>query len=165
MEDTMNRFWSALALALTLSLSSGSPVAAQAAPRVATTMPAGELAALDAIRKDVWVHWFTGDTAGLRRVLGPELVAISPDSRYWQGLDESIAGSVGFQSNGGKFISVTFDSTKVHQFGDVVVMFSRFAVVTDEGGTRSTMAGRATEVFVRHRGRWVHTSWHLDNTP
>lgn len=155
----------AAAAALAAAPFAATALEAQAAPRVAATLPAAELAALDSIRTKVWVDWFTGDTAGLRRVLGPELVAISPDSRYWQSLDETVAGSAGFKAGGGKLVSVTFDSTMVHRFGEVVVMFSRFAVVMEQGTERSTMAGRATEVFVRARGRWVHTSWHLDDTP
>lgn len=135
------------------------------APRLATQLPAGEQQALDAIRRDVWVNWFRGDTAALRRVLGPELVAISTGSAHWQSLDESIAGSASYVSGGGKFVSVAFDSTLAHRFGETVVMFAHYTLVTERGGQRSTQHGRATEVFVRDRGRWVHTSWHLDREP
>lgn len=140
----------------------GVPLAAQAAPRVATRLEGAELAALDAIRKDVWVRWFSGDTAALRRVLGPELVAISPDGPHWQSLRETLDGSAGFKASGARLISVDFDSTHTHRFGDVVVMFSHYRVVTESDGKRGTQAGLATEVFVRANERWVHTSWHLD---
>lgn len=149
----------ALALAATAS-----PLAAQQAPRVATTLPAADLKALEAIRKDVWVNWFSGDTAALHRVLGPELVAISPDSPQYQSLEATLAGSARFKANGGSFVSVTFDSNLVHRFGDVVVMFSHYRVVMSGGGKEAAQAGRATEVFVLHQGKWVHTSWHLDVT-
>jgi ketosteroid isomerase-like protein len=141
------------------------PLAAQAAPRVATALEGAELVALDAIRKDVWVHWFSGDTAALRRVLGPELVAISPDAPHWQSLRQTLDGSTQFTSSGARFISVDFDSTLTLRFGDVVVMFSHYRVVTESDGKRAAQAGRATEVFVRANGRWVHTSWHLDVLP
>lgn len=137
-------------------------LAAQTAPRVATTLPAAELSALEALRKDVWVYWFSGDTAALGRVLGPELVAISPETPHWQSLGESLAGSARFKAGGGRLVSVAFDSATIHRFGEVVVMFSRYTVVTEKGEKRSTQTGRATEVFVRTEGRWVHTSWHLD---
>lgn len=140
----------------------GSPLLAQAAPRVATTLPPAELRGLETIRRDVWVHWFSGDTTALRRVLGPELVAISPDSPHWQSLDETIAGSAQFKAGGGRLRSVSFDQTTVHRFGDVVVMFSHYVVNMETGGKAATQRGRATEVFVRSAGRWVHTSWHLD---
>ena len=146
-------------------MTAASTLAAQPAPRVATTLGAAELSELEAIRKSVWVDWFSGDTAALRRVLGPELVAMSPGEPHWQSLGESLDGSAGFKEGGGRFVSVAFDSSTVHRFGDVVVMFSHYRVVTENQGARSTLQGRATEVFVRANGRWVHTSWHLDETP
>ncbi len=136
---------------------------AQSAPHVAASLPPAELSALDAIRKRVWVDWFAGDTAALRRVLAPELIAISPDSRYWQTLDQTLASSAGFKAGGGRLVTVTFDSTRVHRFGETVVMFSRYALTTTSRGKRESQTGRATEVFVRSGGRWVHTSWHLDS--
>jgi Domain of unknown function (DUF4440) len=142
-----------------------SSLAAQAAPRVTTTLSATELTALEAVRKAVWVDWFSGDTMALRRVLGPELVAMSAGAPYWQSLNETIAASAKFRAGGGKFVSVGFDSAMTHRFGETVVMFSRYSVVTENGEGRTTRKGRATEVFVRTNGRWVHTSWHLDSAP
>ena len=150
---------------LVLAVAAAAPLHAQAAPRLATTLPAAELKTLDAVRKSVWVNWFNGDTAGLRRVLGPELIAISPDAPEWQSLQQTITGSAGFKASGGKFISVKFDKTTVHRFGDVVVMFSHYDLAFTSDGKRQTQKGRATEVFVKHQGKWVHTSWHLDITP
>jgi hypothetical protein len=152
----------ACALAL---VSAASPLSAQAAPRVAMTLSGTELADLEAVREAVWVDWFSGDTASLRTVLAPELVAISAGAPHWQSLDESLAASAGFQANGGKLVSVSFDSTLTHRLGETVVMFSHYRVVTERGGRRQTLTGRATEVFVRLNGRWLHTSWHLDAEP
>lgn len=149
----------AVALAL---VSAAAPLSAQAAPRVAMTLSGAELAALEAVRKAVWVDWFSGDTASLRTVLGPELVAIAPGVLHWHSLEESLAASAEFRANGGKLVSVSFDSTLTHRFGETVVMFSHYSVVTESGGRRQTQKGRATEVFVRSNGRWLHTSWHLD---
>lgn len=149
-------------LALVLAVSGPGTVAAQAAPTVATTLPAAELKALEAIRKDVWVNWFTGDTAALRRVLPPELIAISPDGTPWQTLQQTLDGSANFKATGNRLLSVAFVGTTVHRFDAVVVMFSQYEVETERAGKRSTQRGRATEVFVRKDGRWVHTSWHLD---
>lgn len=161
----MKRFMSMFALALALALAFAPPLPAQSsrsAPRVTTVLPAAELSALRAIRKDVWVHWFSGDTAALRSVLVPELVAVSPDG--WQTLDQTLVGAARFKSDGGTFVSVSFDQERTHRFGDVVVLFSNYAVETSRAGKRATQRGRATEVFVRTNGRWVHTSWHLDVT-
>ncbi len=143
-------------------VTAATPMAAQSAPRVAETLRASELAKLEAVRREVWVNWFSGDTASLRRVLTPELIAISPDSPHFQSLTETLAGSAWYKESGGKLMSVTFDSTQIHRFGDVVVMFSRYEVETVRSGARGVQKGRATEVFVRVNGAWVHTSWHLD---
>jgi Domain of unknown function (DUF4440) len=159
------RRWVAAALPFVALWFVSAPLMAQAAPSVSTPLSRTDLAALEVIRKDVWVHWFTGDTAQLRRVLAPELVAISADAPHWQTLDETIAGSAKFKAGGGRFVSVTFESNTVHHFRDVVVMFSHYAVVTERAGTRATQKGLATEVFVRTNGRWVHTSWQLDSSP
>ena len=142
-----------------------SPLAAQAAPRVTAALSAADVTALERVRRAVWVDWFSGDTAALRRVLAPELVALSPGAPHWQSLGQTIAASADFKAKGGKFVSVAFDSAMTHRFGDTVVMFAHYAVVTENAGTRSTQKGRATEVFVWTNGRWVHTSWHLDRDP
>ena len=154
-----------VAVALALVSAATIPLPAQVAPRVATTLSAAELTALEAVRKAVWVDWFSGDTAALRRSLAPELVAISPGAAHWQSLQESIAGSAKFKADGGRFISVAFDSSMIHRFGDAVVMFSHYRVITGGSQGERTQKGRATEVFVRSNGRWVHTSWHLDVEP
>jgi ketosteroid isomerase-like protein len=108
------------------------------------------------------VDWFTGDTTSLRKLLGPELIAIATDAKLWQTLDESLAASAQFKASGGKLLSVEFNNTTIHRFGDVVVMFSGYVLTTEHGDRQSRTTGRATEVFVRSDGRWVHTSWHLD---
>lgn len=137
------------------------PVAAQPAPRMSTELPAADRTQLEQVRRSVWVHWFAGDTAALRRILAPELVAISPDGR--QTLGQSLAGSAGFAAGGGRLVSLDFVDNVFHRFGDAVVLFSRYALVTEGGGRKQAQQGHVTEVFVRRAGRWVHTSWHLDN--
>lgn len=143
----------------------GTSLVAQSAPRVSTPLAAAELSSLETVRKAVWVNWFSGDTAALRRVLTPELVAMSPDAPHWQSLSQTIKSSAEFKAGRSKLISVQFDSTTTHHFGDVVVMFSHYMVITQNGQQRSTQRGRATEVFVRKANRWVHTSWQLDVIP
>jgi ketosteroid isomerase-like protein len=147
---------------LLFPLTSAAHLSAQGAPRVSTSLTILERADLEVVRKAVWVDWFSGDTAALRRTLTPELVAISPGAPHWQSLNETLAASAAFKASGGKLVSVSFDSSTVHRFGNVVVMFSHYIVVTESEGKRQTQKGRATEVFVRSGGRWVHTSWHLD---
>lgn len=135
--------------------------AAQPAPRVSADLPPAERTQLEQVRRSVWVHWFGGDTASLRRILAPELVAISPEGR--QSLTQTLAGSAGFRAGGGRLVSLDFADNVFQRMGDVVVLFSRYALVTEGGGRQQAQQGQVTEVFVRRDGRWVHTSWHLDN--
>lgn len=147
----------ALLLGMPFTLASAQP-----APRVTASLDAAELRALETIRRDVWVAWFTGDTAALRRILAPELVAFSVGEPLHQSLTQTIASSARFAAGGSRFVSVDFDSTAHHRFGETVVMFANYRVITVAQGTQTTQRGRVTEVFVRTSGRWVHTSWHLD---
>ena len=117
---------------------------------------------------DALTRW-AGQIAEMRR-MGREVVLVSSGAiaaglPHWQSLDESLATSARFKASGGKLVSVSFDSTLTHRFGETIVMFSHYTVVTEGGGERHTQKGRATEVFVRSNGRWVHTSWHLDEEP
>ena len=137
-----------IATVLALAMAAGQ-LSAQAAPRTAAALSGAELAGLETVRRAVWVDWFSGDTAALRRVLGPELVAIAPGVPHWHSLDESLAASAGFKASGGRLVSVSFDSTMTHRFGETVVMFSHYTVVTENGGRRQIQRGRATEVFIR----------------
>jgi hypothetical protein len=59
----------AAALALAAA---ATPLSAQAAPRVARTLSGAEFAALEAVREAGCVDWFSGDTASLHTVRGPE---------------------------------------------------------------------------------------------
>ncbi len=149
-----------LALAMTaLAL----PLTAQSAPRATTTLPAAEFEKLQRLREDVWLAWFSGNLPRLRELLGPELVAVSPDSERWQSLEETLSGSAAFRERGNRLQTLSFEHTITHQFDRVVVMFSQYALEwSDAVGARTTQRGRATEVFVRVGSRWVHTSWHLD---
>jgi ketosteroid isomerase-like protein len=150
-----------IALAATAAVPLAAPFAT---PRVTpNAVPLGPaMTELEEIRMKVWVDWFSGDTAALRRVLAPELVAIGPDSPHWQSLDETLAASLWFKESGGRLLEITFDSTEVQRYGDVAVMFSHYAMRISRSGAVSTRKGKVTEVFVRRRGRWVHTSWHID---
>jgi hypothetical protein len=152
-------------LSLAIMTLLGGALVAQPAPRVTTELSPAAMRTLMPQRQAVWVDWFSGDTTALRRVLAPELVAMSPGAQHWQSLSESLAASAAFRAGGGRFVSVAFDSTSTHRFGETVVMFSHYAVVTERNGTRATQRGMATEVFVERQGRWVHTSWQLGQAP
>ncbi len=49
--------------------------------------------------------------------------------------------------------------------GDVAILYSRYVVEYQVGDKTMEDAGRATEVFVKKNGRWIHPGWHLDAGP
>lgn len=149
--------------AFALAFGVSTALSAQAAPRVTSPLAGPDLEKLLEVRKAVWVNFFSGDTLSLRRVLPPELVAMGAGDSGWRSLESVLASSARFKNDGGRLIDVRFDSSQVHNVGTTTVMFSRYTLVTADGaGRATTIKGRATEVFVRAGGRWVHTSWHLD---
>lgn len=138
---------------------------ARVARRVVSPIAGHRFAELLTARRAVWEAWFTGDTATLRQHLAPELVAIGPDSRPWHTLAHSLEESERFAAGGTQLMGVAFPLTVPHRFGGTVVLFSEYRVTLVTGETIHALEGRATEVFVRSRRRWVHTSWHLDARP
>ena len=51
---------------------------------------------------------------------------------------------------------------EIQQFGDVAILYSEYRVETEMHGKRSISAGRATEIFVLHDGKWTNPGWHTD---
>ena len=92
-------------------------------------------------------------------------MAISPDAPGYQSLSTTLAGSARYGAEPGRRVVISFDSTVVHRFGQVAVLFSRYRVAATKDGVSSLEQGLSTEIFVRHDRRWVQTSWHLDVRP
>jgi len=133
-----------------------------ARPAPAGTLSAADLADLLRVRKSVWEQFFIGDTAGMRAVLSPSLIAITSSDTLWHGLEETLASSAAFAKGGGAVRGLTFTSDVVHNLGDVAVMFSQYRYERITNGASTTVRGHVTEVFVKRNGRWEHTSWHID---
>ena len=56
------------------------------------------------------------------------------------------------------------NGSEVQVFGDTAILYYTYIFETGtEGGRSGVDAGRGTEVFVREKGRWLDTGWHLDN--
>ena len=81
----------------------------------------------------------------------------------WEDRAETMAQMGEFAKGGQTLTVLEFPRNLFQQYGDVVILYTRFRVVLrDAAGNLQETAGRGTEVFVRRNGRWVHTGWHLD---
>jgi hypothetical protein len=117
------------------------------------------------IREAAWRAWFAGDEKGLREMLPAEFIGINMQDGPFSSLDRSIEQARGYAASGGRLVSLEFPETRAQRYGDVVVLYGRYKVVTESGSAekkQSTTSGRLTEVFVKRDGRWVHPGWHLD---
>jgi len=132
------------------------PLAASAAADAAKIEP--EVLAL---REAAWRAWFAGDTAALEKMLPPEFIGISMEGPLTP-LPRTLEESRGFRDSGGRLLSLEFPETQAQRYGDVVVLYGRYAVKFTSGGSEQSVSGRLTEVFVRRDGRWMHPGWHLD---
>ena len=115
-----------------------------------------------AVREAAWRHWFAGDEAALRAMLPPEFIGLDMGDGPFRSLDDTLGASRDFRAKGGRLVRLEFPETRAQRFGDVVVLYGRFAITLESEGAEQTLAGRLTEVFVRRDGRWWHPGWHLD---
>lgn len=117
-----------------------------------------------AAREAVWRAWFAGDRTALERLVPPELVAIDAGADAWSGHDEVLAAAGRFADEGGKLVELDFPHTEIQLYGDVAILYTRYALTLETGaGERRSLAGRGTEVFVRRDAGWVNAGWHLDS--
>jgi len=146
---------------LTAGLLLGSaPLAAQQFGPTPDTATRREILTL---REAAWRTWFANDRAGFERIVPEELVALGWDGGDWQDRGATLAAMREFVGSGLKLTTLEFPRNVFQQYGDVVILYTRFRLVlTDTAGRARETNGRGTEVFVRRRGRWIHTGWHLD---
>lgn len=145
----MPKSWSLLAAVVLAAVSSAVAADAPVEPEVLK------------VREAAWRAWFAGDTEALQRVLPPEFIGLSmegPLTPLARTLDESRA----FREGGGRLVKLEFPETQAQRYGDVVVLYGRYAVTFVSGGVEKSVSGRLTEVFTRRGGRWYHPGWHLD---
>jgi len=122
----------------------------------------GEKQELLAAREAVWRAWFANDTARLTELIPPELIAIETAEK-WQSRDDELAAAKEFAAGGGKLVRLEFPETEIQAYGATAILYSKFKLETEAGGKQSSLSGRATEMFVRRRGKWVNVGWHLDS--
>jgi hypothetical protein len=115
------------------------------------------------LREAAWRAWFGNDREAFEAVVPDELVALGWGGGAWQDRAGTLAQMADFARDGGRLLELEFPQDLFQQYGDVVVLYTRYrAVLADKAGARSETRGRGTEIFVRRRGRWIHTGWHLD---
>ena len=143
-----------IALLAAVMSASGSRVAADAAidPEVLVA------------REAAWRAFYDGDIKALGEILPEDFIGINMNDSPFTNRAKVLDASRAFRERGGRLVSLTFPETQAQRYGDVVVLYGRFEVVFQSGGTERTMRGRLTEVFVRRDGKWLHPGWHLDLT-
>ena len=151
----------ALALLLpgAISAQEGNPLAMQ---QITHVDPAVEQQIV-AIRDTAWRAYFANDQATMARLFPANFISIGWSGGPWLDRAGTLADAASFASHGGKLIALEFPHTEIQLFGDVAVVFSMYVVEFNYEGITSRQSGRATEVFQRKDGHWIHPSWHLDS--
>lgn len=116
-----------------------------------------------AIRDSAWRAYFANDQATMGRLFPTNFISIGWTGGPWLDRAGTLADAASFASHGGKLLALEFPHTEIQLFGDVAVVFSLYVVEFDYDGVTSRQSGRATEVFQRKDGNWIHPSWHLDS--
>jgi hypothetical protein len=116
------------------------------------------------LRESAWRAWFAGDVATLGAMLPPEFIGINMQAGPFSTLERTLEESRAFHAQGGRLTGLEFPETQAQRYGDVLVLYGRYAVtfVPTAGAAEQKVSGRLTELFVRRDGRWLHTGWHLD---
>jgi hypothetical protein len=114
------------------------------------------------VREAVWRSWFDNDAKTLRELVPPETIVISAGEKQWKHQAAVLESAAEFRAQGGKLIRLEFPRTEIQQFGEVAILYSEYSVETEMHGKRSISAGRATEIFVLHDGKWTNPGWHTD---
>lgn len=114
-------------------------------------------------REAFWRAYFTNDRALMEKAFPAEMIAINADSNQWDTKASVLASSAQFAQAGGKLVKLEFPRTEVQLYGDVAILYSTYAYELEIQGKTVTQSGRATETFVRRKGAWVNSGWHLDS--
>ena len=122
-----------------------------------------ERQALLAAREAIWRAIFSNDRAQLEKVIPQEAIGIVPSTDEWVNRAGVLAYAGELAKGGGKVVHLEFPKTEVQLYGDVAILYSTYLYELDLQGKPQTQTGRATEVFVRRKGTWVNTGWHMDS--
>ena len=134
----------------------------------ASAVGAGDLTAKErtellAVRDSAWHAWFAGDRATLEKLMPPDALTISAGVPEWHDLAGVLESSRAFAATGARLTRLAFPRTEVQVYGDAAFVYSLYEFDLDGPQGKRSAAGRATEIFVRQDGRWLHPGWHLDS--
>jgi hypothetical protein len=116
-----------------------------------------------AARDTVWRAFFHHDTAVLRRFIPPAVATLEGSGAgRWNTRQDVMEGASRFARSKARLVDVTFHGTEITMAGHTAVIRSNYAVIVEGGGKIDTMAGRATELFVRQGATWVNPYWQLE---
>ena len=122
-----------------------------------------EKAELLAVRDSAWYAWFGNDQAKLTELLPADAVTISAGEAAWRDRAGVLRAAADFAARGSRMTRLAFPRTEVQAYGDTAFVYSLYEVDLEGPSGKRTLAGRATEIFVRQDGRWIHPGWHLDS--
>ena len=116
-----------------------------------------------AIRDTAWRAYFANDQATMGRLFPANFISVGWSGGPWLDRAGTLADAAQFAAKGGSLVALEFPHTEIQLFGDVAVVYSLYIVEFNYEGITSRQSGRATEVFQKKDGHWIHPSWHLDS--
>ena len=116
-----------------------------------------------AAREKVWRAWFANDKVALEAALPEETLAINAGEEPWQDRAAVLASAREFAGQGAKLLRLKYPRTEIQLYGDVAILYTSYLFEVESQGQRQTSSGRGTEIFVRRKGVWVNSGWHLDS--
>ncbi|HET9317440.1 MAG TPA: DUF4440 domain-containing protein [Vicinamibacteria bacterium] len=134
-----------------------------AAAASAADLGDGQRAELLAVRDSAWYAWFGNDQAKLKELLPADALTIGAGDATWRDLAGVLESAARFAATGSKLTRLAFPRTEVQAYGDTAFVYSLYELDLEGPNGKRTLSGRATEIFVRRDGRWIHPGWHLDS--
>ena len=114
-------------------------------------------------REKLWRAWFVNDKATMQRFLPAETIGINAAEKDWAGVKQTLESSAKFVADGGRLLRLEFPRVEMRRHGEVYVIYSEYLFETETKGQKSSQAGRASEIFLRHNGEWINPGWHMDS--
>ena len=123
----------------------------------AQTIDAATRAELVTAREAVWRAFYQGDSAALVRLLPERMTAMGEDRA------QIIKSAIAMKRSGVRYQRMEFTNDQFFLNGNVAVVWADYVVhLLDDKGKPMRRPGRAIELFVRERGKWLNPHWHLD---